>query len=116
MKLDIAMTDKDSKKRIELFIQQVEGVILLGKNGVISKSGERFEAMTGNLNQIGVANTSYRFDATGRLLITDRRSNLRSDNAKTFYEYDARGRLLQKRSASVLDIYYYDQTGRELSL
>ncbi|WP_345830938.1 hypothetical protein AAGR08_22880 (plasmid) [Pantoea sp. BRR-3P] len=116
LQFDNAMTDKDSKKRTELFSQQVEGVVLLGKNGVISKSGERFEAMTGNLKQIGVANTSYRFDASERLLITDRRSNLRSDNAKTVYEYDARGRLLQKRSASVLDIYSYDQTGRELSL
>lgn len=116
LKFDNAMTDTDSKKKTELFSQQVEGVILLGKNGVISKSGERFEAMTGNLNQIGVANTSYRFDATGRLLSTDRRSNLRSDNAKTIYEYDASGRLLQKRSASVLDIYSYDQSGREFSL
>lgn len=116
LKFDNAMTDKDSKKRTELFSQQVEGVIVLGKNGVISKSGERFEAMTRNPNHIGVANTSYRFDATRRLLITDRRSNLRSDNAKTVYEYDATGRLLQKRSASVLDIYSYDQTGRELSL
>lgn len=116
LKFDNAMIDTDSKKRTELFSQQVEGVILLGKNGVISKSGERFEAMTGNLNQIGVANTSYRFDATGRLLSTDRRSNLRSDNAKAIYEYDASGRLLQKRSASVLDIYSYDQTGREFSL
>ncbi|MHC9060901.1 hypothetical protein [Pantoea sp. y20] len=116
LKFDNAMTDTDSKKKTEPFSQRVEGVILLGKNRVISKSGERFEAMTGNLNQIGVAKTSYRFDATGRLLRTDRRSTLRSDNAKTIYEYDASGRLLQKRSASVLDIYSYDQSGREFCL
>lgn len=116
LKFHNAMTDLYSKKKTEFFSQQVESVILLGINGVISKSGDRFEAMTGNQHQLGVAITSYRFDATGRLLSTDRRSNLRSDNAKTDYEYDVSGRLLQKRSASVMDIYSYDQTGRELSL
>lgn len=109
-------TDRATQQQKQLSEQHTDGIFLLNKYGVISRSSDRSEMTTGTVKNAGIADTAFTLDNNNQLKDVTRTSNIRSDNSKTNYEYDDKGRLKIKRSATEVAEYTYDELGREKSL
>lgn len=109
-------TESATQQQKRVFEQHTDGVFLLNKNGVISKSSDHSEIKTDTVQNVGIADTVFILDSNQRLVNTTRTSSIRYDNAQTIYVYDDMGRLKTKRSATEVSEYTYDELGREKSL
>lgn len=113
---DNSLTDSATQKKTPLFKQQLQGVYLLDRAGIIRQAGDRMEMTVGGELQVGNAITQYVRNAAGQLVRVQRRSNILADNSTTTLAYDDAGHLISQKSAAQESHYRFDESGREISL